>query len=175
MKKKSVVLFGDSGLGRFNRDRIRKLEKASGNVDVYNCAVGGLNSRDGLEMASFIAKLEPDIVAFSFPANDIADGISIEETKMDMLGIIKAFKKSKIILFLYPNADERFREIPSFNERMAEYNLLLKELADLCGAKTIDGPQAYGKIKKEYHEDDGIHLNEYGYDILIGEMVKVIN
>ena len=67
---KSVVLFGDSLLGRFGKGLMDKLEEEVGNTIVYNCAAGGLNTEDGIKRADFIAKLKPDFVTFSFGAND---------------------------------------------------------------------------------------------------------
>lgn len=57
MKTKSIVLFGDSLLGRFGKALIGKLEEAVKDITVYNCAAGGLNTEDGIRRADFIAKL----------------------------------------------------------------------------------------------------------------------
>lgn len=172
MNKKSVVLFGDSGLGRFNRDRIRKLEEIAGNVDVYNCAVGGLNSRDALEKADFIAGLKADYVVFSLPGNDFNE-IPMDETKQNLKKILEIFKDSKIIMVIYPEAEESFKEESDFNGKMDEYGRLIKKLSEHYDTKIVDCPKIFANIK-DYHEDDGIHLNDYGYEVLSEEIARKI-
>jgi len=174
-KTKSVVLFGDSHLGRFNRDRSKKLEKAVSDIIVYGCAVGGWTTEDGAKRAGYIAKLNPDFVVLSFPGNDFIDNndITIEESKNNLKTIIEAFRVSKIILFLGPLADDRFED-EEFNKGLPKYNEAAKAMAKTFEIQIIDGPQIYSKLNEDYHEEDGVHLNEFGYDILIQELAKKI-
>jgi lysophospholipase L1-like esterase len=40
------------------------------------------------------------------------------------------------------------------------------------GIQIVDGPNIYKSLKKEYHEGDGIHFNNYGYEVFINEVAK---
>ena len=179
---KSIVLFGDSHLGHFGWRWMSKLETELKNSIVYNCAAGGLNTRDGIRQAPFISKLKPDYVVLSFGGNDAAtwkDGVPIKEFKSNYNQITERFRGSKIILFLPPPAND-LKDVKGtrrYNESLSEYNELIREISKKRETGLIDSEKIYGKLLdrgKNYHEEDGVHLNDAGYEILIKELVKQI-
>ena len=179
---KSVVLFGDSHLGHFGWRWMSKLETELKNFIVYNCAAGGLNTRDGMKQAPFISKLKPDYVILSFGGNDAAtwkDGVPIKEFEFNYSQITERFRDSKIILFLPPPANDLkdAKGTRRYNESLSEYNELIREISKKRETGLIDSEKIYGKLLdrgKNYHEEDGVHLNDAGYKILIKELVKQI-
>ncbi len=179
---KHIILFGDSHFGRFGRDYMIELEEAIGGAAVYNCAAGGFNTRDGLKRVNYIAKLQPDYVCLSFGANDASpfkgQPVKLDEFKENLAAIIKAFSGAKAILFPCPPViDEDPQEAKQFNDSLIGYNQAMKDLARETDSSFIDSETIYGAMAKqgeEYHLEDGLHLNEVGYDKLVEELAKII-
>lgn len=180
---KSIVLFGDSLLGRFGKDLIIKLEKAVPNSMVYNCAAGGLNTVDGLKRAAFIAKLKPEYVILSFGANDSSpeEGRKVPERDFEKNydAIIKSFSGSGVIIFPCPPADDPKDPMgtQSFNNTLARYNKIIRSVAKNNGAMLIDSERVYGDLLargRNYHEEDGLHFNDEGYGVFIREVAKLV-
>ena len=180
---KSIVLFGDSLLSRMGRDYIHQLENNVDDLIVCNCAIGGLNTRDAIKRMNFIAKIKPDFVCLSFGVNDgypfHTEKIPIDEFVNNLISIIKVFNESKIILFPCPPGYDAndLVETKKFNDVMQEYNSKIKEVAHQTGTHYIDSDLLYGKLQEldqNYHIEDGLHLNDLGYEILVAELSKII-
>ena len=180
---KSIVLFGDSLFGRFGRDCILKLENAVKNITVYNCAAGGFDTNDGLKRADFISKLEADYVCLSFGANDSSpfngQPVPLEEFTNNLLSIIKAFNHSKIILFPCPPVHDPSDpvETKDYNNLLIKYNEVVKDVALKTASEFIDSQTIFGELLSKgenYHIEDGLHLNNLGYQKLIEELAKLI-
>lgn len=181
---KSVVLFGDSLFGRFGRDYILKLENAVKNITVYNCAAGGFDTRDGIKRADYIAKLKADYVCLSFGANDCSplkgQPVSIEDFENNLLSIIQSFTGSKIILFPCPPVYDPndLDKSKTFNDILVQYNAKIEDIALSTNSKFIDSETVYGELldnNEDYHLEDGVHLNNLGYQKLIEELAKLLN
>jgi len=179
---KTIILFGDSHLGHFGWRWMSKLETKLKNSTVYNCAAGGLNTKDGIKQAPFISKLKPDYVILSFGGNDAAtwkDGVPIKEFESNYNQIVESFNGSKVILFLPPPANDSkdAKGTEEYNESLLKYNKLIREISKRKKTGLIDSERIYGKLLdkgKNYHEEDGVHLNDKGYEILIKELVKQV-
>ena len=180
---KNVVLFGDSLFGRFGRDCILQLEQKTKDTVVYNCAAGGFNTRDGIRRAGFIAKLHADYVCLSFGANDsnpfMGQAVPLEEFAENLATIVESFKGSRVILFPCPPVyDANDREgTKNFNDILARYNQAIKDAAQKTGSIRIDSEAVFGKLfhqGKNYHMEDGLHLNELGYQELIKELARLV-
>ncbi|MFA6585549.1 MAG: GDSL-type esterase/lipase family protein [Candidatus Paceibacterota bacterium] len=176
---KSLVLFGDSLLGRFNRDYTLQLENSIKDITVYNCATGGFNSRDGLKRANFIAKLKPDYILLSLGANDAIpennQPVSLNEFKENLISIIKAFAGSTIILFTCPYVDivNNQEETGKFNGLLKEYNSVVKNISLEKKIHLLNSEKIYRSLK-DYHMGDGLHMNKLGYDVLIRKLTQLI-
>lgn len=183
MHTKSIVLFGDSLLGRFGKALIDKLEVVVKDITVYNCAAGGLNTQDGIRRADFIAKLKPDFVIFSFGANDCAPWkkqVPEKDFEKNYDSIIKSFSGSKMIVFPCPPAnDPKDTEgTKQFNEILSRYNKIVYSVAKNNGVMLIDSEKVYNALLtsgNDYHEEDGLHLNDNGYAVFIKEVSALIS
>ena len=180
---KSIILFGDSLFGRFGREYILQLEEFVKDSTVYNCAAGGFNTRDGLNRADFIARLKADYVCISFGANDSSPfkgyPVSIEEFVQNLNSIIKSFSGSKIILFPCPPVYDPNDLVGTkkFNNILLQYNNVIKEIAVKSNSDLIDSETIYGDLLEKgenYHIEDGLHLNDLGYQKLIEELLRYI-
>lgn len=178
---KTIVLFGDSLLGRFGKSLIEKLEEKTDHAVIVNCATGGFTSDDGRRRAEVISKLTPDYVILSFGANDVAPWkkqTKLDDFESNIEQIIGAFSKSKIIVFVCPPAKIDDKNLNTeFNSLLQKYNSVLKKIALYNSAQIVELNKVEGNLLKngnDYHLGDGIHLNPDGYEIFIEEVSKLI-
>lgn len=172
-----IVLFGDSLFGQFGKHRILKLEKAIPGADVYNCAVGGWDSNDCVKKAPYIAQLEPDFMILSLGTNDASSWklVPIDKFKENIPKILDSFSASKVIFFLPPPSDESKHDPNKKrkNETTKQYHDAAKEICESKGVDYIDSWQIFLPMLNRgevYHVDDGTHLEENAYDIIISEI-----
>lgn len=180
---KSLILFGDSLLGRFGKLYIDELESALKDVTIYNCATGGFNTEDGIKRVDFIAQLKPNYVILSFGANDCAPlkkQVSEKSFEQNLDYIIEAFPGSKVVIFLCPPAVNLidWGDTDKFNTQLSKYNKIIRKVAERRKASIIDSEKIYGDLIEKgenYHLEDGIHLNETGNSIMIREIVSALS
>jgi len=170
--------------GQFGRKPITALEKAVPGIVVYNCAAGGLNSTESLVRAPLISKMEADYICISLGANDCSQAeevkyVPIEKFRSNLFSIIDIFRKSRIVLFpcppLYDPNDLVGTE--EYNDLLDPYNKVIADIASEKNATCIDSKTIYGNLLKEnkdYHKEDGIHLNEFGYEVLVKELTRLL-
>ncbi len=177
---KKLILFGDSMLGHFGCELIQKVESET-SVDIYNCAMGGATTEDGLKKALYIASLKPDIVLLSFGTNDIfKKNLSASDFLKNLTQIIDLFKGSRVIVWFTPKAND-INDVEGtlkFNSQILRYN---DEVRKYCEVNKIEFIDSFSDYKIEvgtkdiYHEDDGIHLVDTGYEPFISSLVRILN
>ena len=169
----NIVLFGDSLLGRFNKNLINQLEQTIPSSTAYNCAAGGWNSNDGMKRVEYIAKLNPNVVVLSFGANDTApwkEQVALSTFIQNMEFMVRTFTKAKVIVLLCPHVSvESPEQTKEFNNNLDVYNETIKRICDERHAAYIDSDELLGHLG-DYHEDDGVHLNQAAYDLIIEEI-----
>jgi lysophospholipase L1-like esterase len=177
-----IVLFGDSLFGQFGKERILKLEQAIPGADVYNCAAGGWDSNDCVKKAPFIAKLKADVMILSLGTNDASSWklVELNNFKENIPKILDSFASSKIIFFLPPPSDES-KHAPDRarkNETTKQYYDAAKKICEERGVLTINSWDIFSPMLERheaYHVDDGTHLKENAYDIVIAETAKLLD
>lgn len=172
----NIVLFGDSLLGRFNRNLINQLEQTIPSSVVYNCAAGGWNSNDGTKRAEYIAQLAPDFTILSFGANDAApwkEQVSLPQFIQNMQFIVRVFTKTKVIVLLCPQVNlDSPEQTKVFNDSLNLYNEAIRRICDEYHAEYIEADKLLSSIH-EYHDDDGLHLNKAAYDLIIQKLQQI--
>lgn len=176
-----VILFGDSLFAQFGKTQVLKLEKQIADADVYNCAVGGWDSNDCVKKAPYIAQLKPGVLIISLGTNDASSWklVELEKFKENVNKIIDIFRGSKFIYFLPPPSDET-KQTPGRirkNETTKQYHDAAKHICEEKGALTINSWDIFKPMLDRgevYHVDDGTHLEENAYDIIITEIAKLL-
>ena len=179
---RKLVLFGDSLFGKVNKTKSLMLEKAlDQEFDVYNCATGGWNTNDLLKKAPFIATLDADLFIVSVGTNDGSPWkqVNINDFERNLGPILDEFSNSNVILFPPPPVHEESRpkdkQIP--NETMKAYYDAAVRVCVKGGIPYIHSWEIFMELQnrtQSYHVEDGVHLSEYGYEVLFGEISKVI-
>lgn len=184
---KHLILFGDSHFGRMGRKRIEKLEALIPNTLVHNMAAGGFKSTECISRSAYISNLHPDYICLSIGTNDcnILKGqpVSLEQFEKNIKEIFTNFTNitpnTKIVVFpAAPVHDQNdIATSEKFNAVLFEYNDALSRIAREFGAQTIDTKTVYLKHRDAgtiYLDEDGLHLNDFGYEVMIEEIAKVI-
>lgn len=184
---KHLILFGDSHFGRMGQKRIAKLEALLANTLAHNMAAGGFTSTECILRSAYISNLHPEYICLSIGVNDcnILKGqpVSLEQFEKNIKEIFTNFTNitpnTKIIVFpAAPIHDQNdIATSEKFNAVLFEYNDVLSRIAREFGAQTIDTKTAYLKHRDAgniYLDKDGLHLNDFGYEVMIEEIAKVI-
>ncbi len=177
-----IILFGDSLFAQMGKHRLLKIEEKIPGSDVYNCAAGGWDSNDCVKKALYIASLKPDVLIISLGTNDASSWklVDLETFKQNVPKTIDIFAGSKFIYFLPPPSDENKQPPDKIrkNETLKQYYDAAKKI---CEEKTVLTINSWDIFKpmldrgEVYHVEDGTHLEEVAYDIIIEEMAKLIN
>lgn len=175
-----IILFGDSLLARLNKDRLAEFEQAVEGSEIYNCAVSGWNTDDGVKKAPYIAQLRPDTVIISFGMNDAASWkkVELDTFRDNFQQILTYFAGSRIILFPPPpvNEPKETGNEKRTNEALRQYAEVVESYCTKDTVQLLDSWNIYEPLLKnmtDYHEDDGVHLNVTGYKILIEKLVNL--
>jgi lysophospholipase L1-like esterase len=174
----TIVLFGDSMLGRYTRPRIEQLEQRVGQgAVVVNCAAGGWTSDEGLRRAALVARIRPDVVVLSFGANDCRPDLRVDRARFgaNLTAITAAFRPGTAVGFLPPSMIEQDGVGPGgrTNADLAGYRDLL---ADAVRGRVLDTDAALGPMSAAgtpVHED-GLHLTGAAYRLVTPALADVV-
>ncbi|KIF77992.1 hypothetical protein QR77_37560 [Streptomyces sp. 150FB] len=177
---KTIVLFGDSMLGRFTKSRIDHLEgeTVTGAV-VINCAAGGWTSRDGARRAEAVARIAPDVVVLSFGANDCAPErlVDLDSFGAYLRAIAGAFPRATVLGFLPPSVVEQDGVGPRgrTNAVLASYRDVLRDIVSADRAVETDAVLAPLAASGVPTHVDGIHLTDEAYRLVITALAELVN
>ncbi len=178
---KKLVLFGDSLFGQFGKHCIAALEASLPGYDVYNCAAGGWDTNDCLKKAPYIAGLRPDLVIISLGTNDMSPWKQVELPQFieNLNKIMRIFSTSQVIYFLPPPVNEASEpdDKKIENETAKQYHDAAKALCEDLNIAYVDSWKVFMPLLeagRDYHVEDGVHLSDRGYEILIGELVALV-
>jgi acyl-CoA thioesterase-1 len=173
-----IVALGDSitaGLGvdpsqSYPAKLQAKLDAGGYGYRVVNAGVSGDTSAQGLNRLSAVRELHPEIVILELGANDGLRGLPVEETRRSLGSIIGRLRQDGVEVVLAgmevpPNYgveySRGFHEI--FPSLASEYRVVLIPffLAGVVGMP-------------ELNQDDEIHPNARGYEIVVENVWKVL-
>jgi lysophospholipase L1-like esterase len=175
----TVVLFGDSMLGRFTKHRIDLLEQKSGpGTVVLNCAAGGWTSADGVRRVELAGRVGADVAVLSFGTNDCCPErfVGLGAYEVNLRTIAAALAPARLLGFLPPSMVELDGVGPRgrTNSVLETYRDVLRsvvgeahavETDDLIAPLIASGTEVY---------DDGLHLTGTGYAPLIRALARLI-
>lgn len=178
--KRKLILFGDSMLANLGTNQIEQIEDRVKDVEVYNCAVGGATTKHGIDKAKYISKLKPDIVLLSFGTNDIfKHKLKVDDYLNNLKNIVSFFPETRVVIWLTPKAND-INDVEGsldFNNHIGKYNEAVIKYCMDNKKDYIDSFSEYDIVvgkKDAFHEDDGIHLTDEGYDLFINSLTKLI-
>jgi lysophospholipase L1-like esterase len=177
---KTIVLFGDSMLGRFTKSRIDQLEdEVTADALVINCAAGGWTSHDGARRAEVVATMAPDVVVLSFGTNDCAPErlVGLESFGAYLRSTAGAFPRATVLGFLPPSVVEQDGVGPRgrTNAVMASYRDVLRDVVSPDRALETDAVLAPLVASGVATHVDGLHLTDDAYRLVIRALAELVN
>lgn len=180
---KKLVLFGDSLFGRSGKNLILLLEaKLTDKYDVYNCAAGGWDSSDLIKKSDYIATLKPDVLVLSVGTNDVCSWKRVElaDYRANTEKVLDIFKNSRIIFFLPPPVHEVSRPADKqiSNVDVKKYHDAAMIICEKLSVEYVDSWRLFMPIQDNgisYHLEDGVHLSDYGYEVLYSEISRILS
>lgn len=173
-----IVAFGDSltaGAGvepekNYPALLQRRIDEAGYHYRVVNAGVSGETSAQGLNRTASIAALRPRIVIVEFGANDGLRGVPVVTIRGNLSEMVARLQSAGATVVLAgmqmppnygPRYTESFRRI--FPDVAGEHGaVLIPFLLDGVGGRA------------ELNLDDGIHPTSEGYEIVAGNVWKVL-
>jgi lysophospholipase L1-like esterase len=166
-----MLLLGDSHLARIRRARLRRLEAAGGHR-VSNVAIGGasvLELDDQLDGAPSAA-----VALVSVGTNDAAPWkqVPLETFARTLAGALPRVPASRLVYVGSPGvAEERLAGANDrTNARLREYVDVAAETVRAYGGEFLDTAALLARVDDDVFEDDGVHLNKAGYDVLLAAL-----
>ena len=151
--------------------------------DVYNCAVGGWDTNDCVAKAPYISNLEPDVLIISLGTNDAAPWkqVPLEKFKENIPKIFDAFKGTQIVYLLpLPVDEEKIAKTDAKRsiKGIREYHDSAQKVCEAQGVAYIHSFEVFKPLldnRTEYHVEDGVHLNDFAYEIIAGVLAKTLS
>ncbi len=147
-----------------------KLNKKGKKVKILNGSVSGSTTASGISRLRWFLKAKPDFLLLALGANDGLRGIKLQESEKNLREIIKLAKskKIKVILagMLLPvNYGEKYRTEFEDMFKKLEKELTIYRIPFLL--KGVGG-------EAEYNQNDGIHPNEKGHELIAETVLKTL-
>lgn len=171
-----VVLLGDSHLAR--------LGEAPGGLGpdgvetVRNAAVGGAGAGDLLDQARAAGTTADDVLVVSVGTNDAAPW-----TQPDLDGYTEALRRfvdevdaTRVVLLVAPGVDEARLSGPAdrTGRGVAAYAERAAALLGAAGAEVLEAWVLLAPLRERAFVDDGVHLSDEAYDVLLPALREAI-
>jgi len=165
-RENAVVITGSSSVRKWQH----RIHQDLNGINIIARGFGGSNMNDLLFYADeLIIKHKPKAVAIYEGDNDIAQGVSPEKILLKYTTLITKLKQSKSDIRIYFISIKPSILRWSLWEKMQEANQLIKNYSmNDSSLFYIDVANALldkGKMKDNIFIQDGLHLNNYGYDL----------
>lgn len=173
-----ILFLGDSlseGIGldeeqSFPRLVERNLKAKKHDVIVTNGGVSGSTSASGLTRLKWHLKKPTDILVLELGANDGLRGLKLEETKKNLVAIIKMAKDKKVKVLLLgllmpPNYGKKYTD---------EFEAMYKKIA--TSEKVPFHPFILKDVagKAEFNMPDGVHPNAKGQELVAKTVTEFV-
>ncbi len=144
-------------------------EKGQG-IEVVNGSVSGSTTASGKSRLKWFSKSSPDYVFLALGGNDALRGIQVEASKKNLAQVIELAQQKKIKVFLAgmlapPNYGDEYGQ--SFRQMYLD---LEKQYQVPTMPFLLDGVAG----EKKYNQEDGIHPNVKGHELMGEKVAKFI-
>ncbi|ANK60216.1 SGNH/GDSL hydrolase family protein [Loigolactobacillus backii] len=168
-----IILFGDSILAGFNHGWTypvitKTIQQAFPNDHVFNASVPGDTTKDALDrVTAHVLSRKPAAVVLFFGANDLSQilGISPQAYRQNLTELIRKIGANKLIMIGPPMIDERLNPDRPIH-RITEYNQIVNDVSKEAHVDFINLSAAMQAQVKPLHQDDGLHFNSAGNQLL---------
>lgn len=171
---KVTIFIGSSIIERWD------FEKYFNSRTFLNRGVGNNTSSDLLiRFYEDVINLTPEKVVIYISTNDVKFNIDNKRTLSNLEKMINLSKKHSIKPVVLTPVPVLFEKSISLKYQYSSDNLynLYKKIIRICNMKNVQYIDAYECLKKQFnlselYQKDGLHLNESGYQLLSGYVLK---
>jgi len=153
-------------------------------LSIFNRGIVGDNAEGILNRLDEIIAAKPQLVFILVGVNDISQNFSNEQILANYKSILRRLKQESPQTVIYVqstlpinNDFGRYKRLTGKEQQVRSYN---RQLEELCEKENVDFLNIYplfedneGKLKKEI-TNDGLHLNEAGYEIWVNALKEKI-
>ncbi|MBK26405.1 MAG: arylesterase [Halobacteriovorax sp.] len=148
----------------------QKLSKKGKKIKLLNGSVSGSTTASGMSRLRWFMKAKPDFLFLALGANDGLRGIKLSESEKNLREIIVLAKSKsiKVILagmLLPTNYGEKYR---------SEFEEMFKKLEKEHAIHRIPFLLEGVGGEARYNQDDGIHPNEKGHELIADTVLKTL-
>ena len=174
----TIVAFGDSltaGLGVNREDAYpaqlqRRLDELDYRYRVINAGVSGDTTAGGLRRVAWVLGSKPDVVILELGANDGLRGLSLEQTKQNLSGIIMQLKQAGVTIIL-----AGMKLPPNYGQDYIRgFEVIYPDLARNYGLAFIPFFLEGVAASPALNQSDGIHPTKEGYRIVVEQVLKAL-
>ena len=173
-----IVAFGDSltaGLG-VNRDDAypaqlqRRLDELDYRYRVINAGVSGDTTAGGLRRVPWVLGSKPDLVILELGANDGLRGLSLEQTKNNLSGIIMQLQQAGVTIIL-----AGMKLPPNYGQDYTRgFEVIYPDLARHFSLALIPFFLEGVAASPALNQADGIHPTKDGYRIVAEQVLNAL-
>ena len=165
---RTIIFIGDSlteGYG-IAKDKsfpnLLSLKLKDKGITVINAGVSGSTTATGVARLRWFGKRKPEIVVIALGSNDGLRGVKVSETEKNLRAMIKYCqeRKMKVVLLgtrVPHNYGKEFRD---------EFNQMFRRLSQIKEIVFMPFLLEDVATVKELNQDDGIHPNEKGHELM---------
>lgn len=136
-------------------------------ISVINAGIGGSTSASGERRLRWHLRAKPDVLILALGANDMLRGLAPQTTEQNLRKTIRLAQEHQIPVVLAgmkvpPNYGRRYRR---------EFEALFSRVAHDLKIPLIPFLLEGVAGQREFNQDDGIHPNEKGHELIAKEVV----
>jgi lysophospholipase L1-like esterase len=169
-----VVLLGDSHLARLDPPDLLAPE----GVRVLNAAEGGAGAGDLIGQARGVGVNGDDVLVVSVGTNDAAPWklLAIGDFTDALRGFLDEVGPARLVLLVPPGVDEA--RLAGHGDRtnrgVAAYAERAASLFGAADAHVLEAWALLAPLQQRAFVDDGVHLSDEGYDVLVPALREAI-
>lgn len=178
--KKTIFLIGDSIFGKLKQPDLVRFDHAL-NAATINCAYGGATSRDAVDRYAWCSNIRNSTFVLSIGHNDIYRKTPLHDFRQNVMALLSCLDNAaKTYVLLPPPVDTITQEEQGglFNKSADQYIKTICTVADTFESVTIVDLSSifYSFLNDhhDYHDTDGVHMNELGIKIIIDGLHEII-
>jgi lysophospholipase L1-like esterase len=169
-----VVLLGDSHLARVEAPDLLAPE----GVPVLKAAEGGAGAGDLIGQARGAGVRGDDVLVVSVGTNDAAPWklLAIDDYTDALRDFLDEVRPSRLVLLVPPGVDEArlAGHADRTNRGVATYAERAASLFGAAGAHVLEAWALLAPLQQRAFVDDGVHLSDAGYDVLVPALREAI-
>lgn len=176
MKNRNILFIGDSLTEWGNWSTLFP------DAEIMNLGKAGDTTTDILSRMSEIISQHPSKIFLMIGINDLGNGESVSSVANNLEEILKQLRKSweSLSFFVYkvlPIGEDSWVNTSFNNAKINELNIEIKRLAGIYNCTLIDMSKSFSAFNGRLHStltNDGLHLNEKGYQTWKNEIAEYI-